>query len=152
MHLKDTPAILFQANGMWYVFAGKSLTVLSLAVSEGGMIVEYLAQPIVLEPSSSNSTTSDVREICGNSGALVLASIDTSKPIRSFNTLEEAVAVARPYKAYDSVTDYIVGGSASHPLYYVVTISGIPPPTDGSPAASVVSENGPPDSRIWVRV
>ena len=182
--LGNRPAVLVQRGAFWYVLSGRELTVVPATAGGGAcadaVVVEFttrsqpvvavagLRPPAVAEaprpvagpdpgPAPAVEWPPNAREIRGRSGAVLLASIDTRQPIRSFPTLEQALSVARPSTEEGGDTiDYIVGGSQSHPMYYVVTVvrgagTGAPP-SASTAGPGVVGDQGPPDSRIWVRV
>lgn len=154
----DSTVAEFTVRGQPAVVASPedlALDVTSVTTTNHVLVVQQEAPPPAPAPAAAPAPTlpPSVQELRGRSGAVLLASIDsTQKQIPSYPTLEQAVSAARPYDARAPTVDYIVGGSANNPLYYVVTVMRGDGGGGGGGDDGKLKAVGPPDSHIWVRV
>lgn len=103
-------------------------------------------------PKSARSTTAtpqphqlNLRELPGNT--VTLKTITDPSHIRFFQTLSEAAAFARVGPDANGNIDHIVGGSAMHPVFYVVPVG----PSLGPKNEEVVGNVTGGSHRVWVR-
>ena len=168
VRLGDAPAALVPGPTGWVVWSGPQLTLTPVGEEHpAAVLVEFTvagrpflraadakADPDAADAdgagagaAAADAALPPLRTLPGN--AIDLARVPEPGRIRAFGTLAAAARAARVGPDARGEVDHIVGGSAAHPVYYVVPARV---GADAGPqgAAAVVAGSGF-DQQVWVR-